>query len=67
MWVVMKAMSWSSMNTELFKFETPETGIGQPQRFIPIFDLRSDAEQFAGEEEAHLIREVSAMVVNNVA
>lgn len=51
MYAVMKAMTWDAMDTELFKFQTPPTGIGEPQRFIPLFELREDALIFAKGEE----------------
>ena len=47
MWGVMKAMSWESMETSKMRVVTPETGIGQPQKFIPLFDLYADAFAFA--------------------
>lgn len=45
----MKAMEWSALNTSGMTFSSP-TEPGQPQRFIPVFNSREDAEKFAGEE-----------------
>ena len=49
MWAVMKALTFDSMNTNHIKMITPPEGIGQPQRFMPIFNLKEDAEKFAKE------------------
>lgn len=61
MWVVMKAMTWQSVKYDKVGILTPKKGEGQPQRFIPVFDERKDAEMFAGEDEQHLIAEVKAI------
>lgn len=57
MWAIMKAMPWSSFESDMVRFETPKVGEGQPQRFIPVFDNLDDARKFAG-EDIHLLVEL---------
>lgn len=54
----LKALTWSSLSTDLITLSAPETGNGQPQRFIPVFETLADAEKFTGEDERHLIVEI---------
>jgi len=66
MFAFMKAIPFSAMETDIVNYTglksviaTPEHGTGQPQRIIPVFDLYEDALKFAGEDEKHLIAELS--------
>ena len=57
MWAFMKALSWDALSTDLIKVGVPAKGEGQPQRFIPVFDLKKDALKFAGVDK-HLVAEL---------
>lgn len=48
LWAVMKAHSWDKLSVLGYPLLSPAEG---PQRFIPIFDTREQAIQWAGSDE----------------
>ena len=61
MWAVMKAMGWKSLNLGPIEVESPKTGKGQPQRFIPVFELKEDALTFLDGKDEYLICEMKVI------
>lgn len=55
MWAFMKAFTWDSIKSD-YKIQFPRKGEGQPQRFIPVFDLKKDALKFAGKEKDSVVK-----------
>lgn len=56
-WAVMRAVPWRSISST-YNIKAPAEGEGQPQRFIPVFNLKEDAYKFAGKEDKHLVVEM---------
>ena len=50
-WAVMKALPFEALDTDHMKFHSPADGEGQPQRFIPVFNSRDDAEIFSVDQD----------------
>ena len=48
LWAVMKAHSWDKLSVLGHPLLSPAEG---PQRFIPVFDTREQAVQWAGSDE----------------
>ena len=48
MWAVMKAYSFTSMSVMGMDLRSPPEG---PQRFIPLFETREQAIEFAGDDK----------------
>ena len=55
MWAFMKVFTWDSIKSD-YKLQFSAKGEGQPQRFIPVFELKKDALKFSGKEKYLVVK-----------
>jgi hypothetical protein len=55
-WAVTKAYKFDTLSVFGHDLPAPENG---PQRFIPVFDTREQAEWFAGKENAQYVAQLT--------